>query len=442
MTTLKIAIIGAGPAGCTLARILLLSAPSFDITIFEGEASANARPQGGSLDLHSKTGLAALKKAGLYNEFLKHARFDGEAFQVTDKHLRRYLNMPGTSENTSRGRPEIDRHSLRQLLVDSLPEDMIKWNHRLRSIDDDLTLHFDHDTYSGYDLVIGTDGAWSKVRHAVSSVTPSYAGVTGVRSGIKDCSKTHPELHKLVNRGNLLAFSDQKSLMLQQTGNDIMGVFTWDVKPEGWIRKLPSVHSDLMAHTKEQFSSFDPRLTDAFDFADVDAVPMNMYMLPIGHSWKHKPGVTLIGDAAHLMTPFAGEGVNLAMEDSMNLATAIITAATTLSTTTTTTTTNTKKSVLSTQIARFETDMFARVKPVQQLTFNSMNHLFFTPGAPATSIDKYVYGFVADSLPWFIAPLLWPLVCGYFFLFRFFEWGIDAERKRAEAEAGTKPKTT
>lgn len=438
MTTLKIAIVGAGPAGCTLARTLLLSCLSFDVTIFEGEASANARPQGGSLDLHPKTGLAALKKADLYNEFLKYARFDGEAFQITDKHLRRYLNMPGTSEDTSRGRPEIDRTSLRQLLVDSLPEGTIKWNHHLRTIDNDLTLHFDYDTYSGYDLVIGADGAWSKVRHLLSSVTPFYAGITGIRSGIKDCSKTHPELHKLVNRGNLFAFSDQKSLMLQQLGDDIMGVFTWDVKSEDCIRKLPSVHSDLMAYTKEQFSSFDSRLTTAFDFADVDAVAMNLYMLPIGHSWNHRPGVTLIGDAAHLMTPFAGEGVNLAMKDSMNLASAIITAATTLSTSTT----ETKESVLSTHIARFESAMFARATPVQQLTFDSMNHMFFTPGAPDTSIEWFCYEFAAGSLPWFVAPLLWPLICGYFFLFRRLEWGVDQVGKGAEAEVEAKAKPT
>lgn len=78
MTSLNVAIVGAGPAGCTLARLIQVSKAPIDVTIFEGEAALDARDQGGTLDLHTKTGLAALRKARLYDEFLKFARFDGE----------------------------------------------------------------------------------------------------------------------------------------------------------------------------------------------------------------------------------------------------------------------------------------------------------------------------------------------------------------------------
>lgn len=141
MTAHKIAIIGAGPAGCMLARLLLCA--NIPTTIFEAEDSFDIRSQGGGLTLHTKTGLAALKEAGLYDEFLKNARFDGEAMILSDKKLTKYINVSGSTKQSSIGRPEIDRAKLRLLLLDSLPKDHIKWSHRLRRIDDDLTLHFE-----------------------------------------------------------------------------------------------------------------------------------------------------------------------------------------------------------------------------------------------------------------------------------------------------------
>ena len=83
MTSLNVAIVGAGPAGCTLARLLQSSNVPIKVTIFEREASLDARIQGGTLDLHTDTGIAALKKAKLYDEFLTFARFDGEGNKQT-----------------------------------------------------------------------------------------------------------------------------------------------------------------------------------------------------------------------------------------------------------------------------------------------------------------------------------------------------------------------
>ena len=97
---LKIAIVGAGPAGCILARLLLYqiqpdqlrkdntedkSARSIDVTVFEAERSIYFRDQGGSLDLHEDRGILALRKAGLFKEFQAHARYDAENMRWTDK---------------------------------------------------------------------------------------------------------------------------------------------------------------------------------------------------------------------------------------------------------------------------------------------------------------------------------------------------------------------
>lgn len=83
MSLPKVAIIGAGPAGSTLAR--LFSRASIPVTIFEGESCMSVREQGGTLDSHTDTSLKVLKEAGLYDEYNQHARYDREALNVTDK---------------------------------------------------------------------------------------------------------------------------------------------------------------------------------------------------------------------------------------------------------------------------------------------------------------------------------------------------------------------
>ena len=68
----RIVIIGAGPGGLTLARIL--QQRGVKSAIYESEESANARNQGGSLDLHEDTGQSALRACGLIVEFKKLSR--------------------------------------------------------------------------------------------------------------------------------------------------------------------------------------------------------------------------------------------------------------------------------------------------------------------------------------------------------------------------------
>ncbi|KAL1968160.1 hypothetical protein VTN77DRAFT_2291 [Rasamsonia byssochlamydoides] len=240
---LKIAIIGAGPAGCMLARLLLHKQKDtkkndkntsnknddIDVTIFEGEPSFDFRAQGGTLDLHTAIGIAALKQAGLYEEFLREARYDGEATVFSDKRRNAFISIaPATGERAG-GRPEIDCWALRRILLESLPAERIWWNKRLRAVSrvaagtatgtatagpvrddagDHLQLEFtDGTTQAGFDLIVGADGAWSKVRSSLlSTEKPFYAGVGGFSFSIPDAATTAPDSYKLVNRGNFFAY--------------------------------------------------------------------------------------------------------------------------------------------------------------------------------------------------------------------------------------------
>lgn len=399
MSSPRVAIIGAGPAGSTLAR--LLSRASIPVTIFEGESSISVRAQGGSLDLHANTGLKALREAGLYEEYAQYARYDGEALNIADKNLVSVIKVGGSTEASSRGRPEIDRARLRQILVNSLPEGTIRWNCRLRSVDaDDLTLHFDHGVERGFDLLVGADGAWSKVRPILTDVKPYFVGLGGYELFVHDAEKSHPDLHKLVNRGSLFVYSDCKAINSQQRGDGTIIVYTSGKREEDWKKTCGydvSNASEVKKAIKEEFEDWAAPLVKLTQVADEsDFTARSLYTLPPGHRWEHRAKATLIGDAAHLMTPHAGEGVNVAMQDALNLAHAIIRSVETEDTV----------NALDKEIRAFEDEMMTRATKVQNRSLANTKDMYLTPGAPHDVIDKWVRRAMAQELGWVVEIVL------------------------------------
>ncbi|RTE83309.1 hypothetical protein BHE90_002174 [Fusarium euwallaceae] len=406
----KVAIIGAGPAGCMLARLLHLG--GIDVTIFEGEEHPNFRSQGGTLDLHTATGLAALKEAKLFDEFLKHARYDGQYLAIVDKNLEYLLvkNADGPY-NKIQERPEIDRSKLRELLSHSLPENVIKWGHRLKNVEG-RTLVFEHTTLDGFDIIVGADGAWSKVRKEIDpDLVPEYSGIGLQELEVTDVENRAPDLYKLVNRGSVFAGWEGMRMSIQQMGDGSLSVYCSHVikeadwmKPEKCEYDAGNIKEVAPALLNGRYKDWDPRLKRAIEMADGRCTPRSFFMLPVGKKWSHKPGLTLIGDAAHLMTPYAGEGVNQALDDASLLAKAIIGAA------------NKDDETLDKAIQEFEETMFARVGPVQKLTAELMQDWMMTPGAPQSVMAVSMSRHVRHQLPWVLQPLGVAAVHGYYFL--------------------------
>lgn len=175
----RVVIVGAGLSGLVCARVLQLH--GVPVTIFELDTSAAARQQGGSLDIHTDTGQRALKEAGLYEEFLDHVHAGGEAMRLLDKTGHVFIDQK--ESDSGNGRPEIDRKVLRQLFVDSLEPGTIIWGSKVvavRQSDEGNTVEFADGSTVPADLIIGADGAWSKVRAALTDIRPVYTGITMV----------------------------------------------------------------------------------------------------------------------------------------------------------------------------------------------------------------------------------------------------------------------
>ncbi|GKT47063.1 monooxygenase asqM [Colletotrichum spaethianum] len=191
-----------------------------------------------------------------------------------------------------------------------------------------------------------------------------------------------PEEYKLVNRGGVFANSDGKRIIIQQMGDGSLSVYSSAVyDSENWAS--PGVcgynshdHKAVKKALLILYQDWSPELTEATAKATGSRSPRSLYILPVGFRWPRRRGITVTGDAAHLMTPFAGEGVNVALEDAMKLAKAIIPAATERD----------QPDLLDQKIKAFEKEIFARMEKVQRLAEELMRDYMFTPGSPRTTI--------------------------------------------------------
>jgi 2-polyprenyl-6-methoxyphenol hydroxylase-like FAD-dependent oxidoreductase len=325
----RVAIVGGGPGGLTLAR--LLQTKGVDIKVYERDLSKNARVQGSPLDLHEESGLAALRKANLLDEFKKHYRPGADKMIITNENAEILFSdhQIKTGKDDEFGnehfRPEIDRGPLRNMLLASLQPETIVWDSHFISMEkqsEGWILHFKNDSSVYADIVIAADGANSKIRPYITDIKPFYSGVTMLEGNVYDAAKNAPHIYKLLNGGKIMAFGNTKNILLGQKGNGEIGFYASFKADERWVTNNGLDYSDktqLLSWFKKEYSAWASNWYELFENAATPFIPRPIYCTPLSQNWEALSNLTMLGDAAHVMPPFAGEGVNMAMLDALEL---------------------------------------------------------------------------------------------------------------------------
>ena len=317
-----ITIIGAGLGGLTLARVLHVH--GIAVTVYEAEASAGARTQGGRLDIHEYNGQLALKAAGLFDDFRRIVYAGGEASRIADAHGAILLDEP---DDGNAGRPEVHRGDLRRILLDSLPDGTVRWGHKVAAVralgDGRHELTFADGATATTSLVVGADGAWSKIRPLLSDATPAYVGTSFVETYLFDVDARHTASAQAVGVGSLYALAPGTGIVAHREAGDVLHAYVALTRPQAWFADIDFADpAAARARVAAELDGWAPELTALVTDGETDPVLREIHALPIGHRWARVPGVTLLGDAAHLNPPDS-EGANLAIFDGAELANAI-----------------------------------------------------------------------------------------------------------------------
>jgi len=323
----KIAVVGGGPGGLTLARLLQLKAAN--VKVYERDLNKDARVQGTTLDLHEESGLKALRHAQLLDEFKKNFRPGADKMIIVNEQAEIFFSDHDRKVEEDFGsehfRPEIDRGPLRNLLLGSLQPDTVVWDSQFISMEkqgDGWQLHFKNGTSAYADIVIGADGANSKIRPYITSIKPFYSGISGILTvdGIYNSETTAPNIHKLLKGGKIMAFGGGKTFTVASKGDGSLAFYVSYKVDETWLKKIDFTDpAQVLAWFKKDFAEWGNVWQELFKNAGTTFIPIPIYCMPLDQTWQALPNLTMLGDAAHLMPPFAGEGVNMAMLDALEL---------------------------------------------------------------------------------------------------------------------------
>lgn len=325
----KIAIVGAGPGGLTLARLLQLKGAN--VKVYERDFNQESRVQGAIVDLHYDSGLKVMEAAGVMDAFKANYMPGADRYRMLDQTGNVYIDEHGKDSSAGFGdehfRPEIDRGALRDLLISSLLADTVIWDSQFVSmalVNSVWELQFKNGSKAIADLVIGAEGHQSKIRPYVTDIKALYSGATIIQGEIDKPENVCPEIYAMVDHANLIVMGTGKTIAVQPRGDGGLTFYAASLYPEDWI-KISGIDfknsEEVYAYLVKYYEGWNPIFFTLFKACN-HFVPRPLNYFPLDQHWETKPNLTLLGDAAHLMPP-SGEGVNTAMLDALDLTTCL-----------------------------------------------------------------------------------------------------------------------
>ncbi|WP_245176556.1 FAD-dependent oxidoreductase [Flavobacterium denitrificans] len=318
----KIAIIGAGPVGLTMA--ILLQQKGIDVTIYERDKDAQTRIWGGTLDLHKVSGQKAMKKAGMLERYFELAIPMGRTVADENGNV---LSVQKTIPEEAQDNPEINRNDLRNLLLDSLKNGTVVWNSKVNELevkDGKWILHFENNESAIADLVIGANGGMSAIRKYITDAEVEETGTYMIQGEVLEAEIKCKDFFSLCNDNILMSAFNGNLLVANPKNKSALSYNVIFKTPDEWLsgneldfKNIESIRSFLI----DRFSDWDETYKELFR-ATSFFVGLPTRKISLEKEWKNSRvlPVTLIGDAAHLIPPFAGQGANIGLVDAMILA--------------------------------------------------------------------------------------------------------------------------
>lgn len=317
----NITIVGAGPCGCLLAIYLAQRGYSIDIYEKRLDIRTLSKHQGRSINLAlSERGLRALEKAGIREKVLKQSvPIKGRKVHVLEKENQPIHYIYG--RNSQEVNYSISRSVLNLEILNAAsqyPNINFHFNHKIEEVDlKNSLLHFvdDHQRqqFVPIDHLIAADGANSAIRQSLQQNNQVDFTVEHLTHGYKEILLPAKNSQSL--ESNFLHIWPCKEFMLMALAN-LDNSFTMTLfmplKGELALENLKETTA-----INQFFEKYFPEIIALYPniIEEFQQTPISTLTTVQGGPWYVSNKVLLIGDAAHAIVPFFGQGINCGFED-------------------------------------------------------------------------------------------------------------------------------